>query len=110
MANNKSVYQQTNNVSIPKNRLLDITADEYFGKKTYKVLLCLFTELNGFDHNLLKRSQDPLNFKKIDFKAIAQTVGLSKDEVKKCVNNLIDWGYVEEGCSDTVNDGYRFTF
>ena len=40
MANNNAVYQQMTNVSIPRDRLMWLAADDAMSKKAYKVMLC----------------------------------------------------------------------
>lgn len=110
MANNRCTYQQVTNVSINKDSLLNIAADYELSKKDYKVLLCLFTELDGWAPSTTRYTKDPLNFKKIDIKAISQVLGIDKKEIKKSVRNLIEAEIIECGDSDTVKDGYRFTF
>ena len=110
MANNNAVYQQMTNVSIPRDRLMWLAADDAMSKKAYKVMLCLFTQLDGYNKITQRRTKDPLNFKIIDFKAISSAIGVSKKEVKEIVNDLIEADYIEMGSSDTINEGYRFTF
>lgn len=110
MANNNAVYQQMTNVSIPRDRLLWLAADDDMNKKSYKVMLCLFAQLDGYNKVTQRRTKDPLNFKMIDFKAISTTIGISKKEVKDIVSDLIEAEYIEMGSSDTINEGYRFTF
>lgn len=110
MANNNAVYQQMTNVSIPRDRLMWLAADDGMSKKAYKVMLCLFTQLDGYNKITQRRTKDPQNFKMIDFKAISGAIGVSKKEVKGIVSDLIDAGYVEIGSSNTINEGYRFTF
>lgn len=110
MANNRCTYQQVTNVSINKEHLLRIAADEELSKKDYRVLLCLFTELDGWTQNPKKFTKDPLNFKKIDIKAISEVLNLEKKEIKKCIMNLIEADIIECGDSDTIKNGYRFVF
>lgn len=108
MANNLNVYQQTHNVSIPKDGLKDIIGED-FSKNDLRVLLVLFTELDGFS-NPSERRNDPLNFKMIDIDAIADFLDLKYKEVKKSIKKLMNYGYLERGDSDSVSNGYRFTF
>lgn len=110
MANNRFTYQQVTNVSINKSKLLDIASDQELGKKDYKVLLVLFTELNGWRMNPNYFTEDPLNYKKIDTKKIADILCMTNKEVKKCIKNLIYADIIECGSSDTIKNGYRFTF
>lgn len=110
MANNRCTYQQVTNVSINKDSLLNIASDDMLSKKDYKVLLCLFTELDGWAPSVTRYTKDPLNFKKIDIKAISQVLGIDKKEIKKSIRTLIEARIIECGDSDTLKDGYRFTF
>lgn len=110
MANNRCVYQQVTNVSVNKEQLLEIASDDDMGKKEYKLLLCLLTELSGWSPPANGRNDDPKNFKKIDIKSISKVLGFDKKDVKKSLDKLITHGYVEMGHSDTIKDGYRFTF
>jgi len=110
MANNRYVYQQTTNVSINKNKLLDIASNQALSKKDYRVLLCLFTELNGWSADPLPRAKDPLNYKKIDISKIADVLNLKKKEIKECISTLIEAEIIEEGDSETIQNGYRFLF
>lgn len=110
MANNIHTYQQVRNVSINKEKLLQIASNEAISKKDFRVLLCLFTQLDGWAPNAKKITNDPLNYKKIDVKAIASAINLDKKEVKKAINNLMDALIIEQGDSDTLKNGYRFTF
>lgn len=110
MANNRCTYQQVTNVSIPKNKLLEVAANPYFSKKDYRVLLCLFTELDGWAPSPKRETKDPKNFKKIDIKSIASKLNISKKDVKKSLKNLMDSNIIEDGSSDTISNGYRFQF
>ena len=112
MANNRSTYQQVHNVSINKDSIARIAKNRDMSKKDYKVLLLLFTQLDGYKipFNNEKATKDPLNFTKIDVKSISSTLGMSKKEVKKCIDKIHDEGYIEKGSNRMVSNGYRFTF
>lgn len=110
MANNRNAYQQTYNVSIPKKALLEIAQNDELKKKDLQVLLVLFTQLNGWTPTKSGRGEDPLNFKKIDIKSIADTLNLDKKDVKKSISKLVGEFLLEPGDSDTVKNGYRFSF
>lgn len=105
MANNKFTYQQQRNVSIPRDALINIASLD-LGKKDYKVLVVLFTQLDGWGGG----TNDPLNYKKIDINSIAQTLSLKKKDVRASIDTLLDEGLIELGDNDTVRYGYRFTF
>jgi hypothetical protein len=112
MANNNYVYQQQRNVSIPRDALIQIASNEELGKKDLKVLLLLFTQLDGWGPQTTKsiRTKDPLNFKKIDIESIADSLGMKKKEVKECIEHIMSECLIETGLNDTVKNGYRFTF
>jgi len=108
MANNKNVYQQKENVSIPKKQLLEISQYDHLDEEDLRVLLVLFTELNGYNYQ--RQVKDPENFKLIQPKAIAEALDFKPKAVKKSISHLIDAGIIEKGDSETVRGGYRFTF
>ena len=113
MANNRNTYQQQNNVSINKNKLLDIAQDPDLSKIDYKVLITLFTELNGWrggGYNNRGNNNDPKNFKRIDVERIADSLDVEKKKVKKSIDKLLDFGLIEKGSSRNIKKGYRFTF
>lgn len=111
MANNRNVYQQLKTVSIPKESLMDISLNFDLGETDFRVLLILFTELNGWSRSETAReTPDPLNYNKIDPSAIANTLGIKKKQVKKAIERLCKNNLIEEGSSDKVSSGYRFTF
>lgn len=109
MAQNNYTYQQIRNVSINKNNLQDLAANTSLSETDIRVCLVLFTELNGWSNDG-SHKKDPLNFKMVDKDSIARTLGIKKKKVKKAIDNLIAEGYVENGDSETVSNGYRFTF
>lgn len=111
MANNRNTYQQVHNVSINREKLSEIAADDSLSKKDLRVLIALFTTLDGYSLPLnMDRQKDPLNFKKIDRKKIAKLLDLDKSDVDKSIDNLNINGYIEEGSNDTIKHGWRFTF
>ena len=115
MANNKYVYQQVNNVSVPKKELREYVAyNQELTKKDYKVFLMLLTELNGYDNNRRYDdnydAKDPMNFTKIDAEQIAKRLDMSKSDVKKSIKTLLHEGIIEKGDTSHIKNGYRFTF
>ena len=114
MAVNKFTYQQQNNVSINRNMLISLAAED-LSKKEYKVLIMLFSVLNGYSPSVdrygnIDRKKDPKNFTRIDKSSIADSIGLSVSKVEDCIERFLDLGLLEEGENDTVRKGYRFTF
>ena len=111
MANNRNVYQQVANVSINKNKLIEIATNYGLSSTDLRVLLCLFTELNGWtEPKNRKELKDPLNYRLIDKEKISELLDIKKKQVKESINNLMDAGLIEPGSSETVKKGYRFTF
>lgn len=112
MAANRNTYQQTHNVSVNKNKLVEIAAEDEMSKKDYKVFLVLLSQLDGYSEPERTRSNtvDPKNFRRIDVSAIAEILDLKSKEVRRSIDNLFDLGYLEDGSSDTIANGYRFTF
>ena len=114
MANNRNTYQQLTNVSINKQKLLEIASNIALSETDLRVLMCLFTELNGWcptdPYAPGRPATDPLNFSIIDVEKIAKTLDIKKKQVKKSIKNLFDACIIEDGSSKTISHGYRFTF
>lgn len=110
MANTNSTYQQQNTVSINRYKLIDIAEIHGLDEDDYRVLLILFTQLNGYRYNNNPNSKDPRNFKKIDAEKIGDTLEISKKRVKKSIRLLYNLGLLDKGDNDSVKNGYRFTF
>ena len=110
MANNRNTYQQVRNVSINREKLLEISMNKGLSKKDLRVFLMLLTELNGWSRPKSRDQEDPQNFKLIDIKTISKILDMDKKDVKKSIQNLMDADIVEPGDSDTVKNGYRFQF
>lgn len=109
MANINAVYQQQNTVSIPRDALKNIAEDDQLSKTDLRVFMALFTELNGFT-DIYGRKEDPKNFKLIDLDSIADFLYLKHKDVKKSIKNLKKSGYIEQGNSESISNGWRFTF
>ena len=109
MANINAVYQQQNTVSILREGIKSIAEDDLLSKTDIRVLLALLTELNGFS-DPYDRKEDPLNYKLLDTESIADFLDLKYKEVRKSIKNLKKAGYIEQGDSSSVSNGYRFTF
>lgn len=113
MANNRFVYQQQTNVSIPRKGLLYLAEAPDLKQNDYRVLLALFSTLDGWDDTASTRrskTEDPLNFRIVKASQIGDLTGLSKKEVKFSISRLLQHGIIERGSNDTIKDGYRFTF
>lgn len=110
MASNKFVYQCARNVSVPRDKMLEIACNPMFNKKDYRVFLILLTQLEGYVRPEKGKDNDPMNFKKIDIESISESLGIKKKEVKESIRNLMDAFLLETGDSETIKNGYRFTF
>ena len=113
MANNKSTYQQTYTVSVPKKELLEyVVYNPDLNKKDYKVFLMLLTELNGYAGPKSNRldDKDPQLFTKIDSEQIAEQLDMDNSDVKKSIKKLLREGIIEKGNTANMKNGYRFTF
>lgn len=114
MANQGYVYQQSHTVSIPREGLIKVAKSSILNLDDYRVLIMLFTQLDGYyctyDSLNNNKYHDPKNFKKIDVEQIAKTLDMKKKDVKKSIHRLYDLYLIDSGDSDTVSDGYRFTF
>ena len=109
MANQRNTYQQVKNVSINRERLIEIAALKCLSKNDLRVLLLLFSQLNGYSEPATN-CKDPLNYKKIDKKAMSKVLDMSTKDIKKSIKNLEYEYLIEKGSSDTIRNGYRFTF
>lgn len=112
MASNRNTYQQVHNVSIPRDNLTEIAKDDTLNKTDYRVFIMLLTELDGFSppNNYRLDYKDPMNFKKIDKKRMADKLGISKDKLSKSIENLFNSGIIESGNTNSIKNGLRFTF
>ena len=112
MSNHRSTYQQQETVSIKRSKMIELASDTEYSKKDYKVLLILLSQLDGYTVPLkvTQNHKDPLNFKILDIEKMADTLSMSKKEVKKSIEKLHDDGIIEKGSNDTIKNGYRFTF
>lgn len=121
MANIITTYQQINTFSVNRQAFLEaIVFNELLTENDLRVACLLLTQLNGFRYEKVahmkdgreRRSwnNDPKNFKNIDIKKMAKSLHLSKKDVKKSIDRLIEEAVIEKGSSDTIKDGYRFLF
>lgn len=112
MANNRNTYQQVQTVSVSRDKLIEIASEPEYGKKDLKVFMILLSQLDGYNipNKYNKNHKDPMNYKKIDKNKIADLLSLSKKEVSKVIDKLYDNGIIEKSDTDTIKNGYRFTF
>lgn len=112
MANNRNTYQQVENISVKREKILEISTNLDLSKNDIRVFLVLLTQLDGYTvpKTMHQKHRDPLNFKIIDIDQIADLLCLSKKKVRKSIEHIHDEGLIEEGSNDTIKHGYRFTF
>ena len=113
MSAHSYTYQQVYTVSLRKEAIVDrILIDDKFSKDDLRVILLLFTKLDGYKDPEItnNRYNDPLNFKSISMNQIAETLDLKKKKVEKIIDKLVDEDILEKGGSASVKKGYRFTF
>lgn len=111
VANTRCTYQQKETVSIPKKELLEwVVYNSELGKKDLRIILFLLTELDGWQEPKKGNYNDPKNFRIIEIETIADTLDMSVKNVRKTIENLLDFGILEKGDSNSGTNGYRFTF
>lgn len=112
MAANRNTKQYEHTVSIRREALLKLSKNEKLNKRDYRVLILLFTQLDGFKGSGIngRDIQDPENYRKIDIKSMAKTLDMDKKDVKKSIKRLCKEIIIEDGSNDSVEQGYRFTF
>lgn len=111
MANNNATYQQVHTVSIQRDKLVEISTNLNLSKKDLRVFLILLTQLDGYKYtSRMKNKPDPMNFKRVDIESIAETLSMTKKEVRRSIELLELEGYIEDGDNETIKNGYRFTF
>jgi len=88
----------TKRMSTNIDALQRIAENEELSKKDYKLFIFLSCRLESEF------------YKRIDIEQIAETLNLTKKEVRKSLENLIDQGIVEEGSDEHVSKGYRMRY
>ena len=96
MAEYKKVHQNKNIITIPRDSISLLAENPNLSKKDYRVGLFLLCRLDGERYTM------------IDIYQIADSLDLSKKEVKKSIDNLIYEGFIVCGSDDHVSDGYKF--
>lgn len=95
----KITFQYTDTISTNRKDLLNkVVRNSDLKKNDLRVFLHLFTHL------------DARTYREINKKNIAQDLGLNKSDVTEAIENLIDYDIIVEGSSQSVKDGYMFTF
>ncbi len=98
MAEYKKVHQNKNTITIPRDSISLLAENPNLSKKDYRVALFLLCRLDGERYTM------------IDIEQIAESLYISKKDVKKSLNNLIFEGLLVCGSDDHVSDGYKFLF
>lgn len=105
------VYQGKVAISVPRDGFVNkVVLNENLSKKDLRVACMLLAHLSGFDKSTVKQRDDPMNFTAISPKMLASELGISKEDVKKSMDVLVSEYIIEEGSSNAIKKGYRFTF
>jgi len=92
-------FQFKETISISRCNFIErVVRCDLLGRKDLRVLLQLMTHLDG------------MNFKSFNKKAVAAELNMSKGDVTKAIDNLIEYGILQKGSSSSVDDGYRLEF
>lgn len=95
----RNTFQYKHTVSLNRDAFLDVVVrNEQLSKKDLRVCMHLMTHL------------DSMNFKEISKKQIADDLNLSKSDVSKAIDNLIDESVITIGSSSSVKQGYKLLF
>jgi predicted transcriptional regulator len=84
----------TKRISTNIDAFQNIAENEELSKKDLRVFIFLCCRLES-EH-----------YKKIDKKQVAETLNLSKKDIDKCVDNLLDQGILAQGSDEHVRNGY----
>lgn len=99
MATSKSTYQYKHSISINRQNFLDmVVRNDELTKKDLRVCLHLMTHL------------DSESYKEITKKQIAYDLEISKADVTKAIDNLIEYGIIRKGSSASVDGGLKLLF
>ena len=105
-----TLHQQKITISVPRDDFLSkIVYNDALKKKDLRVALLLLTHLEGCKPKDRSSSKDASNFRRVDPKQIAIDLGMDKSTVCECIETLVEQEILEEGSSDAVSHGYRFT-
>lgn len=95
----QSTFQYTKTMTINRDGFLrTVVRNSLLNKKDLRVICHLMTHL------------DSINFKEISKKQIADDLDMTKSDVSKSINNLIDFEVIEVGSTQSVKNGYRLLF
>ena len=99
MSTRRYTFQYKEIISINRDSFLNtVVRNDNLSKKDLRVLAHLMTHLDG------------MNFKAMSKKTIAQDLNISKSDVDKSIENLIDNEILQVGSSASVEKGYRLLF
>lgn len=88
----------TKRMSTNIDALQKIAENEELSKKDYKIFLFLSCRLESEF------------YKRIDVEQIADTLNLTKKDVKKSIQTLLDQDIIEEGSDEHISKGYRMKY
>lgn len=95
----QSTFQYTKTMTINREGFLKVVVrNTFLSKKDLRVISHLMTHL------------DSLSFKEISKKQIAEDLDITKSDVSKSIDNLIDFEVIEVGSTQSVKNGYRLLF
>ena len=95
----RNTFQYKESISVNRDRFLErVVRNNELSKKDLRVCLHLLTHL------------DSVNYKEISKKQLAYDLDLTKSEVGKAINNLIENGVIELGSSASVDKGLKLLF
>ena len=110
----RSFFQNKYVFTCPRKFFLEeIVENDNFSKKELRVIMLLMCYLDGYrpsKQRMRKDEYDPLNFKDVDKSEMAKTLYMSKKDVDKAMDVLLDIGILEKGKNKYNRKGYRFTF
>ena len=99
MSTSKSTYQYKYSISVNRQNFLNMVVRNYdLSKKDLRVCLHLMNHL------------DSASYKEISKKQIAYDLEISKADVTKAIDNLIEHEIIEKGSSASVSGGFKLLF
>ena len=95
----RKTFQYKESISVNRDRFLEkVVRNRDLNKKDLRVCLHLLTHL------------DSVNYKEISKKQLAYDLDMTKSEVGKAINNLIEYDVIDIGSSASVDKGLKLLF
>lgn len=99
MSQRRHTFQYKEVISINREYFLDVlVSNENLSRKDLRVILFLTTKL------------DSKKYTKVSLKNIANFLNLSKKDVEKSIDHLIEEDIIRQGSDDYVDCGYKLLF